>query len=286
VCPVTYHLVTEFMGIDGNEFNPYNLIQDVLIKEAIREVAGITVKEVLRKISDNSRKGKLKAFFQNMRVSEDNIVVDLKKNPGLYTALSSQGLYREAIVQEGDNGILIVNSQAQELIKTYGRDENFFEYDLLRKSLDDVFNNPSWGILDILNKASKLEPGSIDRTAWTAKLATEAEKYRNRKSELSGKFEKLGEGKVRLSEFDDFIDLLLRDTYILLKDGTESCRMVLEQTGLSAFSDRKYPFITYSMLINSAMVIEHEIPHDPLFLETGAFLSVLIDVSSQRQNRS
>jgi hypothetical protein len=76
----------------------------------------------------------LRGYFKDFNASDEDIVVDLQKNPGLYSALSLKELYDEVVIKEV-NGMIILNPNAKEIIHSYRRDETFYEYNLLDGSL-------------------------------------------------------------------------------------------------------------------------------------------------------
>jgi hypothetical protein len=49
--------MSEYVDTNGDNLIPYNLIQEVLITEGLKAVAGITIRELLKKITDRAKKG-------------------------------------------------------------------------------------------------------------------------------------------------------------------------------------------------------------------------------------
>ena len=187
------------------------------------------------------------------------------------------------------NGLVILESSADELIKRYGRDDSFYEFNLIKYTLTTLFGNSNLGITQVIENASRKE-SKMNTTEWSNYLGKEGEKYKTEIHKIRDQLNQISECKVKVIEFQDRVERTIKDCSIFVKNTAELCSQIIQETGLEGFENKstfdstnplRNAMVIYSMHLNAAdqiirLSIKMNISLDPPSVYIGRFLSNIL----------
>jgi hypothetical protein len=269
--------------------DPYQELLKIVTENALKQVSQMVIKELLKKLSDDDIKKKIKDYLKHKKIEEDQIVASLKESPGLYTVFQDKNVYSKYVRLDEGNGLVILESSAEELITRYGRDDSFYEFNLMKYALTTLFGNSNLGITQVIENAFQKKP-KMDATKWSNYLGKEGEKYKAEIHKVIDQLNEICECKVKIIEFQNRVQQTIKDCSIFVKNTAELCSQIIQETGLEGFENKNTfestshlsnAMVIYSIYLNAAdqvvrLSIKMNVSLDPPSVYIGKFLSNIL----------
>jgi hypothetical protein len=143
--------------------------------------------------------------------------------------------------------------------------------------------------MQVIENASR-KKSKMNATKWSNYLGKEGEKYKGEIHKILDKLNQICECKVKVIEFQDQLQLSIKECSIYIKNTAELCSQIVQETGLEGFENKNTfesdnplsnAMIIYSIYSNAAdqivkLSVKSNVSTDPPFVYIGKFLSIIL----------
>ena len=258
----------------------------ILGEQTIRGVLTLSIKEILKEIKNSQVKNRVIDFLKTRHISDfkDIHVVDLRSNSKLYTLLQNE-IYKKYVRVDEGNGLVFLDRSADPLVNTYKGDIDLDDFAFIKSILEQISKGYAFGKFIEISK--KLKPPNQDPQKWTGDIVKQGEEFSIRFKDLNSRITELLEFRVKVRDFQNTVDRIIKDYSNLMRDMIGFCLKVIKESNDRTILDQGifvFSLYDYGVMSVYKLSVKWHIDVEPPFIHTADFISIIVSFSDKKDS--